>query len=136
MILVMLETSHRNDKALPEAQAPLTESMNVGQTMKESCDTEERHAGEAYDGGSSVMSSKLAAVGRVREAAAFCMERLPWMCSWEERPFLWILVFFPDSHITRDYKVFLPPCPGGFVCFLHFLFICFFISFFNNPTSG
>lgn len=33
--------------------------MNVGKTVKESCDTEERHAGEAYDGGSSVMSSKV-----------------------------------------------------------------------------
>lgn len=51
VILVLLETSHGNDKALPEAQAPLTESMNVGKTVKESCDTESamqvRHMMEA-----------------------------------------------------------------------------------------
>lgn len=36
----MLESSHGNDKALPEAQTPLPKSMNVGKTMKEDSDAE------------------------------------------------------------------------------------------------
>lgn len=80
------------------------------------------------------MRSNSAPVGRVRERPPH--EGAEFGCGMGQREiFLWTVVTFPDSCVTADYQVFLPLCPGGFVCFLH-LFVCFSISLLHSPASG